>query len=625
MNLPLFRTTILLTVLFLLGGAASRAQESNDDDPIDLFKGILDEKVRKWEKSNGGTAGPDVAKSGETGRPADAGLDALVSDDEAAESEVHAAINPTDTANIVVSPIRYAEMGFTTPIYYTKDFGVTWRKSGFKAIPRGAPVTIVGGGDPMFTYNTEGRVYFSWINLYANMANDSMTWGLFWAYSDDGGATWKRAARDHIAKAATSGGYPYGVYSLPSLYDKQWMAVDRTGSQYRNTVYTVLADLKVTAGQGVIRVARMKPGREEFEQLVPVSNSSYRTVQFSSIDIDREGGVHVTFFGSKDNNLFALWHSVSTDGGGSFTTPTKISDVHMMRFSPDARRDSIPGVPYSRLYPCPHIVIDRNRSGHIYAVWTADGLSARQGNGLDIFFSRSTDNGDSWSAPIVVNDDPRGAVRHQYYPSIAVNDSGTVAVAWYDRRDDASHRLTHYHTAVSTDGGLTFGGSRRLSSVSTDFSSVGMLNGGFGIGEYNQMLMTGSYAIPVWADGRSNDGDINIYAAFLPLREFYGLGSQGTSGVDHRFTAVTDKVSLHPPIVDPGGEADLRFELAGPSHVRLTIVDMNGRVVASAADETFEAGSHSIRVDLSGFATGRYFVRLQTGFGPAIVPLAVVR
>ena len=108
------------------------------------------------------------------------------------ESEVYAVINPTDSNNIVLSPIRYKSFGdqLICPVIYSKDFGQTWNESSFRAVPPGPKITIAGGGDPVFAFDADGKLYFAWINLYVK---DSIWsngfWIMSWAYSNDGGAT----------------------------------------------------------------------------------------------------------------------------------------------------------------------------------------------------------------------------------------------------------------------------------------------------------------------------------------------------------------------------------------------------------------------------------------------------
>lgn len=87
----------------------------------------------------------------------------------------------------------------------------------------------------------------------------------------------------------------------------------------------------------------------------------------------------------------------------------------------------------------PHIAVqDGPVKDSLYVVWA----DYRNNNDNDIYYSNSTDSGDTWSAPnervddtdinYNQNDDSSG----QRYPAIAVNTTGNIAyVAWYDDRD----------------------------------------------------------------------------------------------------------------------------------------------------------------------------------------------
>jgi len=54
---------------------------------------------------------------------------------------------------------------------------------------------------------------------------------------------------------------------------------------------------------------------------------------------------------------------------------------------------------------------------------------------LDAYFSSSRD-ARTWTAPKLLNDDPRGTRIGQHYPQMAVSPDGRIDVAWYDWRDD---------------------------------------------------------------------------------------------------------------------------------------------------------------------------------------------
>jgi hypothetical protein len=91
----------------------------------------------------------------------------VVAGSDTSESEVHAAINPIDSNNMVLCPIKYNPYGtppLSLPIYYTKDFGKTWAQSSFNPVPKDVRAKVVGGGDPVFVFDSTGRLYFSWIN-----------------------------------------------------------------------------------------------------------------------------------------------------------------------------------------------------------------------------------------------------------------------------------------------------------------------------------------------------------------------------------------------------------------------------------------------------------------------------
>ncbi|MBU0763484.1 MAG: hypothetical protein KJ607_01475 [Bacteroidetes bacterium] len=82
---------------------------------------------------------------------------------------------------------------------------------------------------------------------------------------------------------------------------------------------------------------------------------------------------------------------------------------------------------------------------------------------------------------------------------------------------------SHYYFAVSHDQGLSFGQNYQVTSLPTDFNTVGDNNQSFGIGEYTQVLATEGYIIPVWCDGRQNNGNLNREMNRYSLRCFSGF------------------------------------------------------------------------------------------------------
>lgn len=551
--------------------------------------------------------------------------DVLVSDDSFPESEVHAAVNPTDSGNIVVSPIRQSAQqqgSLLCPIYYTKDFGKTWHKSQFLNLPPQNNAVIFGGGDPVFVFDADGKLYFTWIDLYATADNDSTLAGIFYATSEDGGETWEFSPDHTVVLDAVRAGAPLGIYQLPRFSDKQWMAADMTTGPHRNTVYVAYVELSITGQEvGKIVVRRHLPEVGRFVNTsVPVSDGSFDLVQFSSIGVDKTGTVHVSFFGSRSGE-WGLWHGYSTDGGQSFSEPTRISQVRFggQRFGGQAS-ESIMGIDDQRLYPSPYMAVDNSggeNSGTVYVVWTGLGTTSNRGKGFDIYLSRLEDFNDpegtpEWSEPIIVNDD--GTTGDQFYPSITVSPEGVVVVTWYDKRGDLSGRATHYYMAYSFDGGKTFTKNIQVSSTASDFSTIGRQNGGFGIGEYTQVLATSGYAIPVWGDGRSGNGNLDIYAAFLPIAS---ESSAAPLYPDH-VSRVEEGLSVGDVVPNPvsGENASLTFRLEQGTRVHVDLIDVTGATVQTLhLDRSFEAGEHRITIPTKGLTHGTYFCRLATDKG----------
>lgn len=58
---------------------------------------------------------------------------------------------------------------------------------------------------------------------------------------------------------------------------------------------------------------------------------------------------------------------------------------------------------------------------------------------------------------------------------------------------------------------------------------------------------------------------------------------------------------------------DISFALGSEADVRLTVMDIQGRVVRKLVDERMPAGEHSVRFDANGLSSGAYYYRLDTG------------
>ncbi len=518
------------------------------------------------------------------------------------DAEVHAAVNPTDTQNLAVAMIRQTVSTISMPIYYTKNFGGSWTKSSFNPMPAVPGAIAMGGGDPVLVYDPDGRAYYSWLELHIrNMSTDTIYWGLYWAYSDDKGVNWIRPSKSAVSFARVVAST---FTSDRPVTDKQWMTVDKSSSSYRGNLYMSYVEIDISTGSYTIMVHTKPADSTAFNPLpVAISDASFTLCQFASLDVDYQGKVHVTFFGTKDDANYHLYHAVSSDGGLTFSQPQVVAKVQLPRFSAGQLNDSVPGISSDRLYPACYMA-SNPLSQHIYLTWTANGVTQKEQQGLDIYFCSSADGGLTWSTPKVVNDNVDTFGSHQYYSSISCGTDGNVLLGWYDRRDDTANIKAHYYFSESFDHGLTFSPGWQVTTLGTDFSKTGLSNDNFGIGEYTQILGLKDYIIPVWTDGRTNNGDLNIYAAFINRKT---MGLEQITGVN----AILGVSAIYPN--PSAGDVTVDFTLTGPTDVLITLFDLSGQKVTARNLGKLNAGFHSATFTPGDLPAGMYYLSVTAG------------
>ena len=437
---------------------------------------------------------------------------------------------------------------------YSTDGGLTWSVSAL--IPQlisGAPLS----SDPVVEVDTAGNFYIMTVSL-----NEVTQNGELWVF-----------------KSFNQGETFDSVYLVSkdqnSFEDKEWTATDfNTGSPYLNTMYVSWS--RFYPGVKII-LSKSTNGGVNWSTPVNVSDAS-GGVQGSMPAIGPNGEVYVTWRGSIGSTGKILFDK-STDGGQTFGTDIIISDA------PDAW--------------FPSIATDLSggpRNGYIYVIWNDE-----SNNDNDVFFSFSSNGGSNWSTPIRVNNDAIGNGKDQYWPWISVNDSGNIAIIFYDTRNTPNNNIVEAYLARSTDGGQTF--TNEL--ISSQQSPTNIPNSAIRFGDYICIDYLGNRIVPVWTDERAGGYDMEIYTAII---------IDTTIGIQLVSSHIPEQFELCQNFPNPFNPlTEIKYKIKKKGFVNIRVFDLLGREIAQLVNETHKAGEYITRFNGSGFSSGVYLYVIEIG------------
>ena len=144
----------------------------------------------------------------------------------------------------------------------------------------------------------------------------------------------------------------------------------------------------------------------------------------------------------------------SLNGGRSFSAPVAVAPLTNIGFVSGNLSGNF------RVLSWPRIDVNPV-NGNVYVVYASNPAGP---DGADIFLTASLDRGNTWSAPIRVNDD--NTENDQFFPDVAVNSQGVVEVIWYDRRNDPENMLIDVYRARVAANGRAVMPNEKLTSVS---------------------------------------------------------------------------------------------------------------------------------------------------------------
>ena len=359
--------------------------------------------------------------------------------------------------------------------YASQDGGLTWARS---FIPG---VSVASGNpayeratDPVVAFGPDGTAYFC--SLAINIT--TIPGAIFVNRSTDGGVTW--SAPSTVIASDTH----------EHFLDKQWLTVD-TGiaSPFRGRLYVTWSDFVAPPGNplGLKKITEHIAWSDDaVHWSAPVKISGGDTYnQGSQPLVAPDGTVHVIYytFGKKDLRIVT-----SRDGGATWTNPKSVARVQPSGIAGIRTAEELPSAAIDPI------------SGAMAVVWQ-DGRR----DPSDVFVTRSTDGGVTWSAPTIVDDGAVGDV--QFTPAVAIR-AGVTHVSWYDSRDASADPTVWQMRFASSDvGGQTFGASVPISAAFDIDAAVDTARGKF-LGDYNGVAATSAGVHPVWVDSSLGENDV---------------------------------------------------------------------------------------------------------------------
>jgi BNR repeat protein len=381
----------------------------------------------------------------------------------------------------------------------SKD-GQIWQRYKFSRTWGGHNFLV--GFDPSVAVDTLGRAFVTY-GVYDPSTGAN---GIVEVTSSNGGSTWTKTNPVVLHSSATA------------FEDKFWAAADTDPtSTFKDRIY-VAWDSNVPCGLNctdqILYVSSSSDQGQTWTAPVKINDgtSSSERVIFAFPAVDPHGTVHVLWHDYGQQKIFI---DKSSDGGVTWGKDVAVASTNI-GFGVYITCNGVVSTKCAGgrfVTPAPQMAIDA--SGNIYVVFARNAAKGNKPVDLDVFLTKSTDGGNTWSTPLRVSATSTG---QQYLPGVSIDSLGRVNVTYLDRRDDPNNCRTNTYLSRSADGGVTFTDSK-VTDVDSDFD--GNCNGP---GDYQTHAAWQTGVVPFFSDRRdanilldsTTGGAFEIYAADKP-------------------------------------------------------------------------------------------------------------
>ena len=411
------------------------------------------------------------------------------------------------------------------------DAGQTWHVLKNSPSPRAYPYCMTpgdaGSAQAMIAWGSHGVLYYAMSGYNYDEGQTGASFSTILSRSTDLGTSWTSTVVDNNrGSKADNPPLDYGVTGL---------AVDTSGPQ--DVVYVGYQKEFPTAPQsspltdGEVDVSVSTDGGSSFGQPVNLNTFTHVTVTAGGTAYPLVG---MSYFG----NPYIAAH----DGTVVAIEGAQFSNAN----APD-------GNAYDTTIPLPQLVARSSDKGQTWTVsalgpptftgngggtgpetgvgWTPAGgahgtfvaaysatpsSSSTSGN-QQVVVQRSTDNGQNWTDPVVIEDSDPSQGYTSFYPQLNVAPNGRVDVVWNDNRSQTNDHFQVYYT-YSTDGGTTWAHNVQMTDQPINFD--------FGIsyrGDIRQPPGVASgdlYAMVGWSDPRLANVDTQTQDDYGAIVQF---------------------------------------------------------------------------------------------------------
>ncbi|MGD1889444.1 MAG: sialidase family protein [Cyclobacteriaceae bacterium] len=389
-------------------------------------------------------------------------------------SEPSIANNPLQPKQIVAGSVL-------SNVYFSRDAGVSWNVDTIRS-PYGV------WGDPCLLADYNNHFFYFHLSSPGNQGRNAESWldRIVCQRSSDGGRTW--------SSGASIGYHPN------HNQDKEWATVD----PQNNHLYVSWTEFEEYGStdpedSSSIVIAKSTDAGETWSEPIRINQKAGncldddQTVEGAVPAVGPAGQVYVAWA-----NNDTLYFDRSTDGGNTWLD----RDIIVAQ-QPGGWSQSVAGL--ARCNGMPVTVCDLSDSpyqGTIYVNWT----DQRNGSDdIDVWLSRSTDQGNTWSEPLRVNNDEAG--HQQFLTWMAIDPTtGYLYVVFYDRRN-TSGTDTDVFLAYSTNGGNHFTNVKLTDQpFKIDSSTVFF-------GDYNNVTAYDQRIYPIWTQQKGKK--LSIWTALI--------------------------------------------------------------------------------------------------------------